>query len=281
MTATRKFGVYSYKAIELFYRKGCMSLAKGAAFSAFLALFPVLSTLATLLFRFRVESVGKVLSGFMAGVLPPGTEALVLDRFVSTGSRPALLLIGATLISIYAASGLMLTLMEAFDRLYSLPGGRPFFKQRWYAAMLVVGSAAPAVLASALVLFGARAQRYLFLEVRNLPDAAEISTWLVVLGNVVVYGVALGAVVLVTGLLYHIGPNRKQSWRNVWPGAWLATGLWLAVTVLFGWYVRHIGNYNVMYGSIGAVMALLVWMYLLAVIAVYGCAFNVVLEGRR
>jgi membrane protein len=61
----------------------------------------------------------------------------------------------------------------------------------------------------------------------------------------------------------------------VWPGAVLATALWFATTLLFAWYVRNIANYNVMYGSIAAVIALLVWMYLLALIAFIGCEFNV------
>jgi membrane protein len=65
----------------------------------------------------------------------------------------------------------------------------------------------------------------------------------------------------------------------VWPGAWLATILWLIATSGFAWYVRNIANYNVLYGSIGAVIALLVWMYLLAVIALVGCEYNAV-RGR-
>jgi membrane protein len=75
-------------------------------------------------------------------------------------------------------------------------------------------------------------------------------------------------------LLYYFGPYRRQRWKFVWPGAILATVLWLACTSGFGWYVRHMGSYNVMYGSIGAGIALLVWMYLLAAIALIGCEFN-------
>ncbi len=66
--------------------------------------------------------------------------------------------------------------------------------------------------------------------------------------------------------------------RFVWPGAVLATVLWLLATTGFGWYVRHVAHYNVMYGSIGAGIALLVWMYLLAAIALIGCEFNAAYE---
>jgi membrane protein len=64
----------------------------------------------------------------------------------------------------------------------------------------------------------------------------------------------------------------------VWPGAILATVLWMLATALFAWYIRNITNYNVIYGSVGTSMALLIWMYLLAAIALFGCAFNAELE---
>jgi membrane protein len=93
--------------------------------------------------------------------------------------------------------------------------------------------------------------------------------------------VALAATVMITGLLYAVGPNRPIKLRSVWPGAWLATLLWLAATSVFAWYVRNIANYNVLYGSIGAVIALVVWMYLLAVIALVGCEYNAVRERLK
>ncbi len=80
--------------------------------------------------------------------------------------------------------------------------------------------------------------------------------------------------VMVTSLLYYFGPYRRQRWHFVWPGAVLATILWLLATSGFGWYVTHIAHYNVLYGSVGAALALLVWMYVMAVIALIGCEFN-------
>lgn len=278
---TRRFGLLLYRAVVLFYRTGCLSLSKGAAFSAFMSLFPVLTTLATLLVQARAVDVAEVLARFMTGVLPPGTESLVLDRFVSFGERPAKLLVVATILAVYAASGVMMSLMECFDRIYGIPQGRPFLKQRGYAALLVLIAALPAVSASAIIVFGVRFERLIYQSVREYPQAEELAGWVVIVGSILRYLVALGAVASVTGLLYHIGPNRKQHWTDVWPGAWLATLLWLIATALFAWYVRTIGAYNPMYGSIGAVLALLLWMYVLAIIAGYCCAFNAVREHQH
>jgi membrane protein len=92
------------------------------------------------------------------------------------------------------------------------------------------------------------------------------------------YVLAFVTTITVTSSLYYFGPYRKQRWRFVWRGATLATFLWFFATLGFAWYVRHLAAYNVMYGSIGAGIALLVWMYLLAAIALIGCEFNVEYE---
>jgi membrane protein len=88
------------------------------------------------------------------------------------------------------------------------------------------------------------------------------------------YVLALITTTLVNCTLYYYGPYRKQRWNAIWPGAILATVLWLLATLAFGWYVRNLANYNVLYGSVGTSIALLVWMYLIAAIALVGCEFN-------
>ena len=98
--------------------------------------------------------------------------------------------------------------------------------------------------------------------------------WLTAYAGAVYAFLYLPIVVLVTGLVYYVGPNRPMKLNRVWPGAILATVVWVLATSGFGWYVRNLANYNVMYGSIAAVIVLLVWMYLLAAIALFGCEFN-------
>jgi len=94
--------------------------------------------------------------------------------------------------------------------------------------------------------------------------------------------VSLAAVCLVTLMLYHFGPDVKGP-RRLLPGAALATVLWLLLTQAFTWYVGNVANYSQIYGSIGALIAFLVWMYLLALVAMGGCEFNAALDrsGRR
>jgi membrane protein len=102
------------------------------------------------------------------------------------------------------------------------------------------------------------------------------------IGGVIRFAIALGTSVVVAALFYFIGPNRpRKTLRNAWPGAIVATVLWFAATSAFAWYVRNLARYNVLYGSIATAIALMVWMYLLALIALLGCEFNAERERLR
>jgi membrane protein len=263
------------------YRHNCLSVAKGAAYSALLSFFPVLTTMATLLVQIRADSVSHTIARFLYDVVPPGTEDVVRDLFVVQGERPTWLLVVAVVLAGWAASGAMISLMEGFNVIYQIPADPPFLRQRGIALMLVLIAAVPLWIASALIVFGTRVERAWISWLRLLPEGADLSGWVSLAGQVLRYGLAFGTVALVTALVYYFGTNRKQTLRMVFPGAALVTLLWLLATVAFAWYVRHVANYNVLYKGVGAGLALLVWMYVLAVINLFGCEFNAARERER
>jgi membrane protein len=125
-----------------------------------------------------------------------------------------------------------------------------------------------------LILFGTRTEESLVRWLHGAPAEQPLMTGLLWVAQLVRVLVAFGSVVLVTGLLYYIGPVHPQRWHDVWPGACVASALWWGLTYCFGWYVRNIAGYNLMYGGLGAVIALLSWIYLIALAACVGCAFN-------
>ncbi len=149
------------------------------------------------------------------------------------------------------------------------------------AILLVLATAAPVALAFGLVLFGTRTEQTVLRWLGVVKAGQDIQSWVALAARAARYAVALGANVLAAALLYYLGPNRSQRWRNVWPGAVVSTVLWLASTLGFAWYVRNIAGYNVLYGSIAATIALLVWMYVLAAIALIGCEFNAEYERLK
>lgn len=269
------------RAALLTYDENGLAISKGAAYSALLSFFPVLTTIATLLVQARAPAVSQILSKFLTEVVPPGAQELVLTRFVVEGERPPLVLIGATLLSLYAASGVMLSLMEGFNAVYHVPVSLHWAKQRAVAAALVFAAALPAVGASVLILLGNRTERYVIEMLGGVLPGEQVASGLLLIGQTVRSLIAVLAVVLVTALLYKIGPNRPQPWERIWRGALVAAVLWFIITLGFSWYVRNLANYNVMYGSVATVVALIVWMYILSVVVLYGCAFNAAWEQAR
>jgi membrane protein len=255
-----------------------LSIAKGAAYSSLLSFFPVLTTLAAILVQANALNVARTIANALYKVVPPGTEDVVLTLFVVHGERPKYLLVGAVLLALWAASGAITSMLEGFRAIYRIPTGRPFLQERAMAVFLVLILSVPVVGASALIVFGTRAETFLLHNLGMVSQDADIKGGLELISDILRLALAFGSFVAVTALLYYLGPNRKQTLANVFPGALLATVLWLLSTLVFSWYVRHISNYNVLYGSVGAGLALLVWMYVWSVITLIGCEFNAARE---
>jgi membrane protein len=265
-------------AVVSTFEGNSLSIAKGAAYSSLLSFFPVLTTLAAILVQANATNVARTIANFLYQVVPPGTEDVVLTLFVVHGERPRYLLVGAVILALWAASGAIMSMIEGFRSIYRIPTGRSFLQERAMAVFLVLVSAAPIVGASALIVFGTRAENFLMHQLGVVASDVDIQGWVELLSKTLRLGLAFAVFVLVTALLYYLGPNRKQTFANVFPGAVLATVLWLISTLVFSWYVRHISNYNVLYGSVGAGLALLVWMYVWSVITLIGCEFNAARE---
>ncbi|MGA2268371.1 MAG: YihY/virulence factor BrkB family protein [Bryobacteraceae bacterium] len=262
------------RAVVATFDDGCFGIAKGAAYSALLSFFPVLASAAAILVQTRAQFVSRIIERALAEIVPPGTQELVVEQFRVTGSRPVTLLIVAGLISVWAASGVIKSLIEGFQAAYRVPRNRGSLRENAVAIALVLLSAAPLICATLLIVFGNQVERAVLDWLKVDPVLNPLAPTWQWLSRMARYAVAFVTTVVVAAVLYYFGPYRKQRWRYVWPGAILATTLWLLATMGFAWYVRHIGHYNVMYGSVGAGIALLVWMYLIAAIALIGCEFN-------
>jgi membrane protein len=273
------------RALVAAYEDNCFGIAKGAAYSFLLSLFPILTTLTAILLQVRAQAVVHVIYTFVAQIVPPETEELILSRLQEHGTKPIGVPVFSVFLSIWAGSGAMLSLMEGFQAAYRIPSGRPFLKQRAMAVFLVLIAALPAVGASSLIIFGNHSEAAFIHWIGVSTQGDTIGAPIRMLWRVGRYLVAFGTTTFVTGLLYYFGPNHRPEQRRqdgvarprfvrVWPGAFLSTVLWLLATAGFSWYVGHVAHYNIFYGSLVSAIVLLVWLYLIAVIAMIGCEFN-------
>jgi membrane protein len=269
------------RALFASFDDGIFTIAKGAAYSALLSFFPVLATVGTVLLQMRADFVRRNVVALLSQVLPPGTDELVVQQFSSRPQRPIAILVVTIVLSLWAASSVIRSLIDGFNAAYHVPRNRTILAHSAIGMMLAVLSLIPLAGATSLILFGGTVESSVLKLMKVDPDLNPFAPMWELLWRVLRYLVAFAAIASLTAILYFYGPYRKQRWSQVWPGAILATVLWLLATLAFGWYVRNVTNYNVLYGSVGASIALLIWMYLLAAIALFGCAFNAEYERRN
>jgi membrane protein len=177
---------------------GCFSIAKGAAYSALLSFFPVLTSAATIMVMTRADFVSATVSRALQTVLPPGTDQIVFDvlaQFRARGQKSISLLVVALLLALWAAASVIKSLLQGFNAAYRIPRSRSFFHETGVAIGMVFLAAVPLVGASALILFGNQAERTLLGVSRLDPMLNPLAGFWQLLGVIGRYVVALGATV--------------------------------------------------------------------------------------
>ncbi len=252
------------------FRHNAFTTAKAAAYSGILSLFPALLVGTTLLaLSPETETLSDIRAGFY-DILPPDTMGLVQSYFQMNHARSVSLIWSATSITIFAASGFMLSIMEGFRRAYRLPHGTwNFWRERVVAFSLIPITLVPMFFATLMIVFGHQIERWMI-------DNADHSFRLYVLflWRLVRWVIAMFTSVAVLAVIYHFGTPKTQNWRRVLPGALLATITWFLVTLLYGLYVTRVTDYSVVYGSLGATVATLVWIYMVSASILIGAEFN-------
>ena len=249
--------------------------AKASAYSSIFTFFPALLVLGSVLATLsRGQVYLREISYALGAILPAGSAA-ALSYLRGSVNRPVSLLISASLLTIWSASGVIISWMDGFRRAYQLPKTWGLVQERAIAISLVLMTGLPLTFATILVAFGSRIEmRILFLL------GHEFGPLILLLWLAVRWAIAILTSIAVIQLIYHNAVPRTQPWHSVLPGAVLATAMWLISTALFGLYLQHYADYSVIYGSLGVGIALLLWMYLISLAVLIGAEFNAMLFPR-
>jgi membrane protein len=244
----------------------------GTAFYGFLSLFPAI---ATIVFIYGLVADTHLLIDTvqtLTFILPAAALELVSQQLLTIVTQPPVTLGIGLLISIplalWSGSRGIDALLYAMSQVRGEPPKRHFLTSVAIAvAMTIAGSVVLVV--ALLTVAGLPALTHLL----PFPSRAE----LVVLG--IRWPILLGIAVVVIGALYRWGPDRHpRRWKYIWPGALLASILWVFAGVVFSIYVENWGNFEASFGSVSAAVVLLLWMYNSAQIFVLGAAFNAQIE---
>src|SRR5271157_5295728 len=249
--------------------------AKASAYSSILTFFPVLLIVGSVLANWRKGAPYlREISYALGSILPAGTN-VTLTYLKGAAQHPVSVLITTAAITLWTASGVMISWMEGFRRCYELPKIWGLVKERLIAFSLVILAGAPLTFATILVASGSRIERNILFHLNQ-----EFGLYVLLMWTAMRWLIATLTSIAVIALIYHNAVPRTQPWHSVLPGATLATVLWFLSTALFGWYLQNYADYSVTYGSLGVGIALLVWMYLISLVVLIGAEFNAMLFPR-
>jgi membrane protein len=249
-------------------------LAAGVSFYAFLSIFPALTALVSIyaLFADPVQVEQQVRA--TSGVLPDQVQGVLQEQIhrITQSSSGALGLgaIAGILVALWSANKATKGLFQALSIVYDEKEERSFFRMNGQSLLMTIGLLVAAIVAIFLIaVFPA------VIGALGLGAAAGTITTLAR------WPVLIGLVLLAFAALYKFAPDRDQpKWRWASPGALLATGLWLVASIGFSIYAQNFGSYNKTYGVLGAVVVLMLWLFISVYVVLIGGEVNAEMEHQ-
>jgi len=257
------------------FQHDAFATAKASAYSAILTFFPVLLIIGASLASWRKGGPYIREIQYALGSILPAGSSTAMTYLKGTAKHPVGFLFTTSLITLWTASGVVISWMDGFRRCYELPKTWGLVKERFIAFGLVIFALLPMTFATVLVAVGSKFETRLLTYID--PD---FSAYILLLWGGIRWVIATLTSISVIALIYHNAVPRTQRWHSVIPGATLATVVWFGVTIGFRAYLQHFGDFTTIYGSLGAGMALLVWMYMVSLVVLVGAELNALLFPR-
>jgi membrane protein len=251
-----------------------LSTSGGVAFFALLAIFPAVATIVSLYGLFADNSTIRDHLSLLAGILPGGVLELIGEQIsliiAQDSDTLSLAFMVGFLVALWSANSGVAALFDALNVVYGEREKRSLL--RFYATtfLLTLGVVCFVVLAISAVVVAPVVFTFMGLAAPT-GHFSSILRW-----------PALFAVVFAwLAIIYRYGPSRRDpKWRWVTWGSAMAAILWLSASILFSWYVANFDSYNKTYGSLGAAVGFMIWIWLSVVIVLLGAALNAEMEHQ-
>jgi membrane protein len=266
-TARRTFADFS--------RHRVMTEAAAVTFYSVLALFPAIAALVSLYGLFADPATIGAQLGSMSAVLPGGAIQVIGDQMTRVleqdhGKLGLGLIIGLA-IALWSANSGTKSLFDALNTVYGVREERGFFKLNAVSLMITIGGILFMVIAASAVIVLPAALGFVGLS--------DITDWAV---RILRWPALLIVVALGLAVIYRFGPDRREAqWRWITAGSASAAFGWLIASFAFSWYAANFGSYNATYGSLGAIIGFMIWIWLSAIVVLAGAEIDVALETRR
>ncbi len=268
---------YAKKIYENFVAKDVTTNASQVAFYFIFALFPLLLVVLNIigLFLGAAEGIKEELFIALQQIAPPSAMTLIEDTIneITTEGGGGKLTFGV-LLALWSASAGVDNIRIALNDVYDLKETRPWWKYKLVSLLLTLGIALLVFFALGIVFYGGQ-----FLNLLVFPFGLEITSYFILTAfSILIVGIAL---VLSFALLYNFAPDHDPwAWHWITPGAITAIILWIILSLGFRLYLEFFDSYSKTYGSVGAIIVLLLWLYLTALVILIGGIVNSVFEKK-
>ena len=259
--------------------------ANSVSFNFILAIFPAIIFLFTLIpyisTLFPAISHQSVLN-FLSQVMPPSMSSVAADTIMDivNNQRGGLLTFGF-LFAVYLATNGMMALIRAFNACYRTVERRSFWRMQFTALSLTAMLALALIIAATLLIVGQLVLEYVTANVDLVTEWGMDSYTIQVL-FFIRFLITFLMFFLAISCIYYFGPAVHYNWSFFSVGSFIATLACLGVSYGFSFYVTNFGSYNKVYGSIGALLALMIWIQLLTIVLLFGYEINASLHyGRK
>jgi membrane protein len=256
-------------------RTRVFSISAALAFYFLLSLVPLIVIFSSLLQFLPIPNVFQQLLDLMAEIVPADSMSFVetIVASILTPARGKLLSFGVAGY-LWAATGGFSSLIEALDIAYDVKKSRPWWRDRLQALLLTFTSGGLVSVSLVALIAGPRFGHFLS-QFFPLPIAFE-HLW-----PVLRVAFTFLTFVLSLELIYYLGPHSKHSFRSTQPGALFAIAVWFLGSTGLSFYLNHLSNYNTTYGSMGALVGLMLWFYLTAMAMLVGAELNAEYAKRK
>ncbi len=263
--------------VQEFQRDDALGLAAQLAYYLILALFPFILVLVSLMGTFGSEELASEVLGYFRQVMPEEAYKIIetfTGNIISGDAKAPGLLSFGILFTIWAASGAFAALTNALNRAYDVQETRPFWKVRGIAILMTLGLSVLILVGVLLLVLGPQIGA-------TIANVFGLGDLFLLVWDIARWPVALLFMVFTVALLYYFAPDVDQPFRWITPGGLIGVLLWVLASVAFNFYVSNFGSYNKTYGSIGAVIVLLLYLYISSLTILFGATLNATLVRMK
>ena len=255
--------------IRGFTKVNLIDRAAAVAFYVFLALFPMILFLFTLIPYFPLQDVTANILEALQTILPPGTYESVANTIseIMSIEHGGLMSIGL-LLAFYFSTSAVSSFFRGFNMGDNEFGQVSFVKEQVYSIVVMLMFVGLLLLSLVLITLGQKLLSVLFVRIHFY------SGFVVFMINLVRWLVVIFALIVAVSLLYHFGNPRSKRFKLFTPGSLLFTGLFIVGTILFNFYISNISTYNLLYGSIGGLIIFVIWIYFNCILVLIGYELN-------